>query len=103
MDDPTRPAAPPPPTDPAFAGVEMVFPVTFDLRMIYVKDEGVTITEDLEAIYKARGVACSLMQGLSIPGSKYAKMGSRLTFTGREQMYATYADIGKLPYIKSAI
>ena len=86
-----------------FPGVQLDFPVTFDLRIIYVKAEGPDIVADLEAIYKARGVPCSLIQGMDIPGSKYARMGSRLTFSSRDQMYGTYEDIGKLPYVKSAI
>ena len=85
------------------SGAQLEFPITFDLRIIYVKGEGPDIVADLEGIYKARGVSCSLIQGMEIPGSKYARMGSRLTFASREQMYATYGDIGKLPYVKSAI
>ena len=90
-------------TDPRLSGVELKFPVSFDLRIIYVKAEGPDIVADLEGIYKARGVGCSLIQGADIPGSKYARMGSRLTFANREQMYGTYEDIGKLSYVKSAI
>jgi len=89
--------------DPRLVGAEIRFPVTFDLRIIYLKSEGGTIVEDLEAIYRARGVTCALFQGIDIPGSKYARMGSRLTFSNREQMYAAYGDIGKLSYVKSAI
>ena len=103
MDDSSRTPTPEATTDPRLAGAELEFPLTFDLRMIYLKDEGPTIVEDLEAIYRARGVACAMIQGIGIPGSKYARMGSRLTFTSREQMYGTYDDIGKLPYIKSAL
>ncbi|HUX42088.1 MAG TPA: hypothetical protein VMV83_13060 [Rectinemataceae bacterium] len=90
-------------TDPRLSGAELKFPVSFDLRIIYVKTEGPSIVADLEGIYKTRGVACSLIQGLDIPGSKYARMGSRLTFSSREQMFGTYEDIGKLSYVKSAI
>ena len=89
--------------DPRIAGAELRFPLTFDLRIIYLAAEGTTIQEDLEAIYASRGVACSMTQGMGIPGSKYARMGSRLTFASREQMYGTYEDIGKLSYVKSAI
>jgi len=91
------------PADSPFPGVELRFPVTFDLRIIYLKAEGRDIVDDLDAIYRSRSVACTLMQGADIPGSKYARMGSRLTFTSREQMYGTYEDIGKLPYVRSAI
>lgn len=89
---------------PSFAeGVELEFPVTFDLRIIYVLAEGGSIQDDLERIYAGRGVKCTLMQGIAKPGAKYGRMGSRLTFSSREQLYATYADIGKLPYVKTAI
>jgi hypothetical protein len=79
------------------------FPVSFDLRIIYVLEGGASIVEDLQRIYAAQGVSCSLIQGVSKPGAKYGKMGSRLRFETREQMYATYAAIAKLPYVKTAI
>lgn len=87
----------------ALAGAQIDFPVTFDLRVIYVLSQGGTIQDDLEAIYKGLGVHCSLMQGVAKPGASYGRFGSRLTFTSREQMYATYEAIGKLPYIKTAL
>lgn len=86
-----------------FCGVELQFPVTFDLRMIYVLAEGATIVEDLEGIFAALEVPCSMIQGMAKPGARYGRMGSRVTFTSREQMYKTYAAIGKLSYIKTAI
>lgn len=87
----------------AFAGAELEFPVSFDLKIIYVLAEGGTIVEDLERIYAALGVKCAMIQGVAAPGAKYGRMGSRLTFETREQMYAAYAAIGKLPYVKTAI
>ncbi len=87
----------------AFAGAELEFPVSFDLKIIYVLAEGATIVEDLERIYAALGVKCAMIQGVAAPGAKYGRMGSRLTFETREQMYAAYAAIGKLPYVKTAI
>lgn len=87
----------------ALAGAELEFPVSFDLKIIYVLAEGGTIVEDLERIYAALGVKCAMIQGVAAPGAKYGRMGSRLTFESREQMYAAYAAIGKLPYVKTAI
>lgn len=86
-----------------FAGAELEFPVAFDLRIIYVLAEGATIVEDLEAIYASLGVSCAMIQGVAKPGATYGRMGSRLRFDTREQMYSTYAAIGKLPYVKTAI
>jgi hypothetical protein len=89
---------------PPFArGAEPEFPVTFDLRTIYVLAEGGTIQDDLERIFAGQGVKCSLMQGIAKPGAKYGRFGCRVTFTSREQLYSTYAAIGRLPYIKTAI
>jgi len=85
------------------AGHTLVFPVAYDLRLIYVLAEGATIREDLERILAERGVAWTLMQGDAKPGAKYGRFGVRLTMQSREQMYATYEDIGKLPYVKTAI
>jgi putative lipoic acid-binding regulatory protein len=84
-------------------GHELAFPVTFDLRVIYVLAEGTTIIEDLERLYLGLGVPCSLIQGIAKPGAKYGRMGSRITLSSREQMYALYAEIGKLSYVKTAI
>jgi putative lipoic acid-binding regulatory protein len=86
-----------------FGDVELEFPVTFDLRIIYVLAEGAAIVDDLEAIYRRLGVSCLMIQGVAKPGAKYGRMGSRLRFDAREQMYAAYEAIGKLPYVKMAI
>lgn len=84
-------------------GEELSFPVSYDLRLIYVIADGAPIREDLEKILKTRGVDWTLMQGDAKEGAKYGRFGVRLTMLSREQMYGTYEDIGKLPYVKTAI
>ncbi len=86
-----------------FGGAQMSFPVTFDLRIIYVLSGGASIQSDLEAIYARLGVECSLLQGVSKPGAKYGRFGSRITVRNRAQFYAVYSEVGKLPYVKAAI
>ena len=86
-----------------FKGHELAFPISFDLRIIYVLDDGGTIREDLERIMVERGVAWTLMQGDAKEGAKYGRFGVRLTMESREQMYGAYEDIGRLPYVKTAI
>lgn len=98
-----RPDATLPPVDPAFAGANLEFPLGFDLKIIYVLASGTGIVEDLQAIYERLGVKCAMIQGVAKPGATYGKMGSRLTFESREQLYATYEAIGKLPYVKAAL
>jgi len=87
----------------SFGGQELAFPISFDLRIIYVLAEGRAVREDLERILAARGVAWTLMQGDAKEGAKYGRYGARVTMMSREQMYGTYEDLGKLPYIKTAI
>jgi hypothetical protein len=87
----------------SFSGQVLVFPQSFDLRLIYVLAEGGTIREDLERILAGRGVAWTLMQGDAKPGAKYGRFGVRLTMESREQMYGTYEDIGELAYVKTAL
>jgi hypothetical protein len=82
---------------------ELVFPISFDLRIIYVLAEGAAIRGDLERILAEHGVAWTLMQGDAEPGAKYGRYGVRLTMESREQMYSTYEDIGRLTYVKTAI
>lgn len=86
-----------------FGGAQMSFPVTFDLRIIYVLSGGASIQEDLEAVYARLGVECSLLQGVAKPGAKYGRFGSRITVRNRAQFYAVYTEVGKLPYIKAVI
>lgn len=86
-----------------FGGAQMSFPVTFDLRIIYVLEGGGSIQSDLEALYTRLGVECSLLQGISKPGAKYGRFGSRITVRNRAQFYAVYSEVGKLPYIKAVI
>jgi hypothetical protein len=62
------------------ARTELAFPVTYDLRLIYVLAEG-----------DAKSVA------------RYGRFGVRVTMKSREQMYGAYEDLGKIPYIKTAI
>ena len=82
---------------------ELEFPVSFDLRLIYLVEGGAAIREDMERILASRGVAWALMQNDAKEGAKYGRFGVRLTMASREQMYGTYEDIGKLPYVKTAI
>ena len=86
-----------------FQGRELEYPVSFELRTIYVLAEGATIREDLERILAARGVKWTFMQGNAKSGATYGRFGVRLTMESREQMYSTYEDIGRLPYIKTAL
>jgi hypothetical protein len=89
--------------DRSFGDAELLFPLSFDLRIIYVLADGDTIREDLVRILEERGVAWTLMQRDAKEGARYGRFGVRLTMQTREQMYATYADIGGLAYVKTAI
>ena len=82
---------------------EIAFPISFDLRIIYLLAEGGSLRGDLERILAARGVTWTLMQGDAKPDAKYGRYGVRLTMDNREQMYGTYDDIGKLGCVKAVL
>jgi len=84
-------------------GQEVRFPVSFDLRLIYVLAEGASIREDMERILADRKVAWTLMQRDAKEGAKYGRFGVRLTMESREQMYSVYEAVGALAYVKTAI
>lgn len=84
-------------------GQQLDFPVSYDLRIIYVIAEGAGARADMELILAGQGVAWTMMQSDAKPGATYGRLGVRLTLQSREQMYALYEDIGKLPYVKTAI
>jgi len=86
-----------------FGGIDLEFPISYDLRIIYLLSGGATIQVDLERIFGELGVSCALMQGIASPGARYGRWGSRIALSSREQMYALYDRIGKLPYVKAAI
>ena len=82
---------------------DIAFPISFDLRIIYVLAEGGSLRGDLERILAARGVTWTLMQGDAKPDAKYGRYGVRLTMENREQMHGTYDDIGKLGCVKTVL
>ena len=82
---------------------DIAFPISFDLRIIYVLAEGGSLRADLERILAARGVTWTLMQGEAKPAAKYGRFGVRLTMKNREQMHRTYEDIGKLGCVKTVL
>jgi hypothetical protein len=90
-------------TTEAFAGAKLEFPVTFDLRVIYLLAENADLQGGLEEVFARLGVPCALIQGVSKPGAKYGKMGARVTLDSRERMFSLYEAVGALPGVKTVL
>ena len=86
-----------------FAGIQIEFPVKFDLRIIYTLAEAPDLQTALEATLARISVPCSLIQGVAKPGAKYGRMGARVTVDDKATMDRLYAEVAKLPGGKAVI
>ena len=86
-----------------FAGIEPVYPLHFDLRIIYQLDAAPSMPEILEAALKRIKIPCSLIQATAKPGAKYGRIGARVTVSSKFDMNTLYAEAAKLPGVKSVI
>ena len=86
-----------------FGGVQIEFPVHFDLRIIYTIAEAPNLSADLEAALRKTAVPCSLIQGIAKPGSKYGRMGARVTVDSKERMDRLYAEVAAIKGVKAVI
>ncbi len=86
-----------------FAGVQIEFPVSFDLRIIYTLAEAPEFAAALAAALARISIPCSLIQGVAKPGAKYGRMGARVTVDSKAAMDGLYAEVAKLPGVKAVI
>ena len=86
-----------------FAGIQIEYPVRFDLRIIYALAEAGDLETALQATLARISVPCSLIQGVAKPGAKYGRMGARVTVDSKAAMDRLYAEAAKLPGVKAVI
>ena len=86
-----------------FGGVQIEFPVSFDLRIIYTLAEAPDFQAALAATLARISIPCSLIQGVAKPGATYGRMGARVTVDSKASMDRLYAEAAKLPGVKTVI
>jgi putative lipoic acid-binding regulatory protein len=86
-----------------FGGVQIEFPVSFDLRIIYTLAEAPDFQAALAATLARISIPCSLIQGVAKPGATYGRMGARVTVDSKAAMDRLYAEAAKLPGVKAVI
>jgi len=86
---------------------EVVYPVNFELRVIFRLSEGATLAADLKRVLSERGASPdeprTLPTKAGTPEGKYGRMACRVTFADKESMYAAYAAVGALPGVKAVL
>lgn len=87
----------------AFAKVSIEFPIQFDLKIIYLIAEAQDLASSLEHLLAELSIPCSLIQGITVPGKKYGKLGARVTISSQEMMNSLYTRVAQLPGVKAAI
>lgn len=83
------------------SGVEIEYPVHFDLRIIYTKAEAPDMAAALETTLARIAVPCSIIQGIAKPEGKYGRMGARVTVDSKKTMDLLYVEVAKLPGVKA--
>lgn len=86
-----------------FGGAQIQFPLSFDLRVIYVVAENPDPEPGLRAALMGAGVPCSLVQSAVKPGARYGRIGARVLVDSKARMGALYAAVAVLPGIKTVI
>jgi putative lipoic acid-binding regulatory protein len=90
-------------SDKPFGDAAIEFPVSFDLRVIYLLASGATLEEDAMRILLASRAQPSRPVALPAPGAKYGRLSIPVTFGDKESMRAAYAALGALPCVKAVM
>ncbi len=86
-----------------FGGARLQYPVSFELRIIYVLAEGATVELDALRLLGEANARCGTPSALPAPGVKYGRLSIPVTFSDEASMHAAYAGIGALPCVKAVL
>jgi len=91
-------------------GVEgIVYPVEFELRVIYLLEAGSTLPADLHRVLSESHASpgdvreLAAPAGKAVPGGKYGRLACPVRFDDKETMYAAYNAVGALPGVKAVL
>ncbi|HAP44638.1 MAG: hypothetical protein A2087_13155 [Spirochaetes bacterium GWD1_61_31] len=86
-----------------FGGARLQFPVSFELRIIYVLAQGALLEPQVLEILQKQRAAPQLPRTLPASGSTYGRMAVPVCFADEASMRAAYAAIGVLPGVKALL
>jgi len=86
-----------------FGGIQIEYPVHFDLRIIYAKAEAPKMASALESALARLGIPCSIIQGTAKPEGRYGRMGARVIVDSKQSMDKLYAEVSGLPGVRAVI
>jgi hypothetical protein len=87
----------------------IVYPVEFELRVIYLLSEGASLSAGLRKVLTEQHASpgdvreLAAPAGKSVPGGKYGRLACPVRFETKEGMYAAYAAVGALPGVKTVL
>ncbi len=85
------------------SGEKLKFPITFDLRVIYLIEGDMLVEADAARILSECGARASAARRLPTDSLKYRRLAIPVTFLNRDSLHDAYAELGKLPYIKAVM
>ncbi len=91
-------------------GVEgIVYPVEFELRVIYLLEAASTLPAALHSVLAESHASPGTVRELAapagkvVPGGKYGRLACPVRFDDKDTMYAAYKAVGALPGVKAVL
>jgi hypothetical protein len=87
----------------AFDPRDIKYPISFELRLIFSREEAAALALSVPAALDRAGTAHGSLTVSGAAGKTYAKARLSVTFMDQDAMRAAYAAIAALPGVKAVI
>jgi putative lipoic acid-binding regulatory protein len=84
-------------------GAKLQYPVSFELRIIYLASMVDALRTQVSDIMQTYGIFAGAPRLLPVSGKKYGRMAIQVTFNDEPGMHGVYAAIGALPAVKAVM
>jgi len=84
-------------------GAKLQYPVSFELRIIYLAALCDELQAQMAGIMRTYGISAGTPRLLPVSGKKYGRMAIQVEFLDEPSMHGVYAAIGALPAVKAVM
>jgi len=84
-------------------GAKLQYPVSFELRIIYLAALRDELQAQVAGIMRSYGISAGAPRLLPVSEKKYGRMAIQVEFIDESSMHGVYAAIGALPAVKAVM
>ncbi len=84
-------------------GAKLQYPVSFELRIIYLAALCDELQAQVAEILRTNDISAGAPRLLPVSGKKYGRMAIQVEFLDEPSMHGVYAAIGALPAVKAVM